>query len=129
MIQSLKMALKSMAGNKMRAFLTMLGIIIGVFALVVLVSLVNGATSSVTDAVSDLGSDLLTVTISDDKGDPIKLDTLTEWAEEEGIGEIAPTPAHLLRQNMTPPAAVSLSTAPPRLIIMWRALASCWGGS
>ncbi len=91
MIQSLKMALKSMAGNKMRAFLTMLGIIIGVMALVVLVSLVNGATSSVTDAVSDLGSDLLTVTVSDDKGDPIKLDTLTEWAEEEGIGEIAPS--------------------------------------
>ncbi len=91
MIQSLKMALKSIAGNKMRAFLTMLGIIIGVVALVVLVSLVNGATSSVTDAVSDLGNSLLTVTVSDDKGSPIKLDTLTEWAAEEGIGEIAPT--------------------------------------
>ncbi|MCD8054823.1 MAG: ABC transporter permease [Lachnospiraceae bacterium] len=91
MTQSLKMALKSIAGNKMRAFLTMLGIIIGVVALVVLVSLVNGATSSVTDAVSDLGNSLLTVTVSDDKGSPIKLDTLTEWAAEEGIGEIAPT--------------------------------------
>ncbi len=90
MIQSLKMALKSLAGNKLRAFLTMLGIIIGVIALVVLVSLVNGATGSITSAVSDLGSDLLTVTISDDKGDPVKLSTLTEWAEEDGIGEIAP---------------------------------------
>ncbi len=91
MIQSLKMAIKSITGNKLRAFLTMLGIIIGVMALVVLVSLVNGATSSVTDAVSDLGSDLLTVTISDDKGSPIKLDTLTEWAQDEGIGNIAPS--------------------------------------
>ncbi len=90
MIQSLKMAVKSIAGNKMRAFLTMLGIIIGVMALVVLVSLVNGATSTVTDAVSDLGSNLLTVTVSDDKGAPVKLDTLTEWAAEDGIGEIAP---------------------------------------
>ena len=90
MIQTLKMAVKSIAGNKMRAFLTMLGIIIGVMALVVLVSLVNGATSTVTDAVSDLGSNLLTVTVSDDKGAPIKLDTLTEWASEDGIGEIAP---------------------------------------
>lgn len=90
MIQSLKMAMKSIAGNKLRAFLTMLGIIIGVMALVVLVSLVNGATSTVTDAVSDLGSNLLTVTVSDDKGAPINLDTLSEWAQEDGIGEIAP---------------------------------------
>ncbi len=91
MTQSLKMALKSLSGNKLRALLTMLGIIIGVMALVVLVSLVNGATSSVTDAVSQLGSNLLTVTVSDDKGAPVKLDTLTEWAAEEGIGEIAPS--------------------------------------
>lgn len=91
MTQSLKMALKSLAGNKLRALLTMLGIIIGVLALVVLVSLVNGATSTVTDSVSSLGSNLLTVTTSDDKGDPVKLDTLTEWSDEDGIGQIAPS--------------------------------------
>lgn len=70
MIQSLKMALKSISGNKFRAFLTMLGIIIGVMVLVILVSLVNGATSTVTDTISSLGSDLVSVTISDDKGSP-----------------------------------------------------------
>ena len=90
MIVSFKMALRSISSNKMRAILTMLGIIIGVMALVVLVSLVNGATSSVTDAVSDLGSSMLTVTISDDKGKPITLDTVNEWMEEENIGLIAP---------------------------------------
>ena len=63
MILSLKMALRSISSNKMRAMLTMLGIIIGVMALVVLVSLVNGATSSVTDAVSSLGSSMLTVSM------------------------------------------------------------------
>ena len=47
---SLRMALRSIGANKMRAILTMLGIIIGVMALAVLVSLVNGATSSVTDS-------------------------------------------------------------------------------
>ena len=61
-MQSFVMALRSISANKLRAVLTMLGIIIGVMALVVLVSLVNGATSSVTDAVSDLGSSMLTVT-------------------------------------------------------------------
>ena len=42
MLQSFKLALKSIWGNKMRSFLTMLGIIIGVAAVIILVSLVNG---------------------------------------------------------------------------------------
>ena len=87
---SLKMALRSIGANKIRAVLTMLGIIIGVMALVVLVSLVNGATSSVTDAVSDLGTSMLTVSISDDKGMPLNLDTVNSYMEEDGIGLVAP---------------------------------------
>ena len=45
---SLKMALRSIGANKLRAVLTMLGIIIGVIALVVLVSMVDSATNSIT---------------------------------------------------------------------------------
>ena len=90
MITSLKMALRSIGSSKMRSLLTMLGIIIGVMALVVLVSLVNGATTSVTDAVSSLGSSMITVSISDDKGNPIDLDTLEEWEEEKALGLLAP---------------------------------------
>lgn len=90
MMMSFKMALRSISSNKMRAALTMLGIIIGVMALVVLVSLVNGATNSVTDAVSDLGNSMLTVSISDDKGVPITLDTIEEWMEKEDLGLLAP---------------------------------------
>ena len=88
--QSFKMAIKSIAGNKMRAVLTMLGIIIGVMALVILVSLVSGATSSVTDTVSSLGSDMLTVSISDDKNDPVTLEDLEEWTARDEIGKAAP---------------------------------------
>ena len=87
---SFKMALRSISSNKMRAALTMLGIIIGVMALVVLVSLVNGATSSVTDAVSSLGTSMLTVSISDDKGMPLDLETVNGYMEENGIGMVAP---------------------------------------
>ena len=90
MILSFKMALRSISAGKMRAVLTMLGIIIGVMALVVLVSLVNGATSSVTDKVSQMGSSMVTANISDDKGTPITLDTLNEWMAEESIGTLAP---------------------------------------
>ena len=88
-VLSFRMAVRSILASKMRAVLTMLGIIIGVMALVVLVSLVNGATTSVTDAVSGLGTSLLTVTVEDDKGVPITLDTLDEWMEtEEELGLI-----------------------------------------
>lgn len=91
MIQSFKMAWKSISGNKLRAVLTMLGIIIGVMALVILVSLVNGATSGVKDTVEGLGTNLLTVTISDNKNKPISTKQLSTWMEEEAIGVMAPS--------------------------------------
>lgn len=83
MIQSFKMALKSISSNKTRAFLTMLGIIIGVMALVILVSLVNGATGSVTDTISGLGTDSLSVSVLDDKGRPVLLNDLNSWTDSE----------------------------------------------
>ena len=90
-MQSFVMALRSISTNKMRAILTMLGIIIGVMALVVLVSLVNGATTSVTSKVSDLGTSMVTATVSDDKGNPIQLADLGTWMEEEqAVGLMAP---------------------------------------
>lgn len=96
MMLSLKMALRSIGANKMRAILTMLGIIIGVMALVVLVSLVNGATSSVTDAVANLGNSMLTVSIRDDKGNPVDIETLDEWMDKTELGLIAPTASDTL---------------------------------
>ena len=88
--QSVKMAWKAISSNKMRSFLTMLGIIIGVLALVVLVSLVSGATSSVNDQISSMGTNLLQVSIADDKDKPLKLTDLEELAAEEEIEEAAP---------------------------------------
>ena len=85
---SLKMALRSIGASKMRSILTMLGIIIGVMALAVLVSLVSGATDSVTSTISSLGSSQLTVTLEDDT---IDLDTLEQWeSSESALGQIAP---------------------------------------
>ncbi len=90
-MQSFRMALKSIVGNRLRSALTMLGIIIGVMALVILVSLVSGATTSVTDRINSLGSNLLTVTITDDKDNPVTIEDLKKWAEENNaIGRIAP---------------------------------------
>ena len=86
---TLKMALKSIGSNKLRAFLTMLGIIIGVMALVILVSLVNGATGSVTESISSLGSNMLTISVSDNKGAPVTLDDLNAWMTDGIAGNAA----------------------------------------
>ena len=88
--QSMKMAWHAVASNKLRSFLTMLGIIIGVVALIVLVSIANGATSSVTDQISDMGSSYLTVTISDDKENPLRLKELSDFTRPDEVDEVAP---------------------------------------
>ena len=81
--QSIKMAWNSIASNKMRSFLTMLGIIIGVASLIVLVSIADGATGSVTDTISSMGTNLLTVSIQDDKENPLRLSELSDFVDEE----------------------------------------------
>lgn len=88
--QSMKMAWHAVVSNKLRSFLTMLGIIIGVVALIVLVSIANGPTSSVTDQISSMGSSYLTVTITDDKGNPLRLKELSDFCEPEEVDEVAP---------------------------------------
>jgi len=55
----LNSALKALGVNKTRTFLTMLGVIIGVFAVVSLVSLVKGIENFIVDRFNSLGSNLL----------------------------------------------------------------------
>lgn len=59
--ENIKMALRSIAGNKLRTALTMLGIIIGVSSVSLVIAIGNGVKSSVTDQVSELGTNLLQV--------------------------------------------------------------------
>ena len=89
-LQSVKMAWHAVTVNRLRTFLTMLGIIIGVVALIVLVSIADGATTSVTDEISGMGSSYLTVTISDDKENPLRLSEMSDFAEPDEIASVAP---------------------------------------
>lgn len=59
--ESFLMAWASLIANKMRSILTMLGIIIGVAAVIALVSIGNGVKQQVSDSISSLGSNLLMV--------------------------------------------------------------------
>src|SRR5665648_977390 len=60
-LQSLKIALESLWANKMRSFLSMLGIIIGVGAVIAIVSVGTGSTQQITSRIANLGSNMITV--------------------------------------------------------------------
>lgn len=59
LMNALLLALREIRRNLMRSFLTVLGIVIGVAAVVTMVTLGNGATKMVSDQISSLGSNLL----------------------------------------------------------------------
>jgi len=63
LMQTVSMAFKAISGNKIRSFLTMLGVIIGVMSVVVLVAVGQGTTATVTESISSMGTNLLTVSI------------------------------------------------------------------
>ena len=61
--ETFKQAIQNVWSNKVRTFLTMLGIIIGVMAVIVIVGLGNGMTHMMQDFYSDMGSDILSVNV------------------------------------------------------------------
>ena len=61
-IESIRMAWSSIVSNKMRSLLTMLGIIIGVAAVIALMSIGYGVQNSIKNDISSLGSNTITVT-------------------------------------------------------------------
>ncbi len=61
--KSFSLAIGSIVSNKMRSFLTMLGIIIGVAAVIILVSIMDGVTGQVTDVFESMGTSNIMVNI------------------------------------------------------------------
>lgn len=83
--QALKMALVALKGNKMRSFLTMLGIIIGVIAVTLLISVVQGATGEITGQIESLGSNLLQVQMIGGKDTHLALSDLDKLEDSEYV--------------------------------------------
>lgn len=84
------MAFKSIVSNKMRSFLTMLGIIIGVASVVILVSIGQGANRSVSDSIQKIGTNLLSVNINMRRNNPITLARVSEIRLLEGVAQASP---------------------------------------
>lgn len=80
-LQSFKMAIKSIWGNKLRSFLTMLGIIIGVASVIILVSLVNGQMNYMTEQFSSMGTNQINVNVSNLSSRSVTVDEMYEFYE------------------------------------------------
>lgn len=81
--QAYKMAVKSILSNKARSFLTMLGVIIGVGAVIAAVAFAEGSTKSITDSIKGLGSNMIQISITGRNSNrEITYQSLKEFAEE-----------------------------------------------
>ena len=57
----LKIALRALANNKLRAFLTMLGIIIGVASVITMLAIGQGSKKSIQQQISEMGSNMIMI--------------------------------------------------------------------
>ncbi|MCM0650857.1 ABC transporter permease [Clostridium swellfunianum] len=87
----LKVAMSSVWNNKMRSFLTMLGIIIGISSVIILVGMGEGTKKKVTEQIEKLGTNLITVSITGNRTSPISEQEIEELKTKPGIKEIAPS--------------------------------------
>lgn len=86
----IRISLASVWSNKMRSFLTMLGIIIGISSVSILVGIGEGAKKQVTEQIESLGTNLITVSITGNRTKAITNEELEELKTKPGIKEIAP---------------------------------------
>ncbi len=93
-----KMALSSILANKMRSFLTMLGIIIGISSVIALVGMGQGTKQDVASQISSLGTNLITVNIMGRRSITVTTSELNELKKKPGIKDIAPSAS---QQNAT----------------------------
>jgi putative ABC transport system permease protein len=101
-LQSLLIAVRALRVNKMRALLTMLGIIIGIAAVIAMVAIGAGASKMISDQISSIGSNLLLVIPGSTTSGGLRSgfggkptltydDAKAVKAECPSVGEVAPT--------------------------------------
>ena len=90
--ESIKMSWVNIINNMLRSFLTMLGIVIGVASIIALITIVQGATNSISTQVTELGANKITITAI---GTPLKQglnqEDITNISKVNNISGISPT--------------------------------------
>lgn len=92
LLESIRMSWENILNNKLRSFLTMLGIVIGVASIIALITIVQGATNSISAEISSLGVNKITINAM---GTPFKQglsdEDMKNIAKVDNISGIAPT--------------------------------------
>ncbi len=90
--ETFREAIQNIWSNKFRTFLTMLGIIIGVMAVMVIVGLGNGMTTSIQNEFADMGTNLLTVQVMGYGSRSVKVKDFYELVEKNSdvLGDVSP---------------------------------------
>ena len=84
-------AIQSLTANKLRTALTMLGIVIGVAAVISMLSIGQGASSSITSSIESMGTNLIYITKKNEAANPRAL----TWADAEAIKQSGSAPSVL----------------------------------
>ena len=86
------MSMSNIMGSRMRSFLTVLGILIGVTAVIALITTVQGFSTSLTDSFSSMGAGTLTVSVTgSDLKSGLTADDLSALTELDGVEGVTPT--------------------------------------
>ena len=92
--ECVKMSIANIMGNRARSFLTVLGILIGVAAVIALITTVNGFSGSLSSSFSSMGAGTLTVTVTgSDLKSGLSTDDLAELTELDAVEGVTPSVA------------------------------------
>lgn len=90
--ESMKMAWNNIVHNKLRSFLTVLGVLIGVASIIALISIVQGATGSITSEISSLGADKITIQVLGTRlKQGLSENDLKRLSEVDNVSGVSPT--------------------------------------
>lgn len=97
--ESVRVSLEGLRANKMRSLLTMLGIIIGIAAVIGILTVGNGLTGSITGSMSSLGATNITVFLQEKAGGMGGMETILGVASPEEEDLITDEMLEALRQR------------------------------
>ena len=116
----IKDSFRNIKNNKLRSALTMLGLIIGIASVIILVGIGNGSTSSITDSVSSLGADILTLDLSssDYTLSYSQLDEITEISNVDSVAPYKTTSGTVTRESTSSNKASIIATTADYMNVM-----------